>query len=302
MGHSQIEIVAPAKINLALHIVGQRQDGYHLLESLVCFTQVSDIISLRINSDTNTSLKIDGPFSNELTSSPYNLVLKAAEKYFQSTGHSNQVEIILTKNLPIASGIGGGSADAAATLLALAVMNDDHDVANLEYISNQLGADVPMCLHSSTQLVRGIGNECAHIKSFPTLDILLVNPMFEVSTPEIFKKLITKESPPLTPLPTNLDQSDALLNWLKQQRNDLQEPAIAYEPIIQKVLSQIERSGAEISRMSGSGATCFGVFKNAKDCEAAKMQILKDNPNWWVVATKTQEFGKSRTTQKEIEA
>lgn len=291
---------APAKINLALHVVGQSNTppntGYHLLESVVCFGDIGDAISFlpitNIESGQDFSLKICGPFSKELNSSLLNnednLILKAADftaSYFSNKHNTPKIggEITLIKNLPISSGIGGGSADAAATIRAIAKFLNFE--LSKEFIKStaSLGADVPMCLYSSPLIARGIGDEIKTLNTLPAFHLLLVNPNVAVSTPAIFMRLSSKNNMPLLELP----QGPNWMDWLSSQRNDLQIPAIQCEPIIGDVLGAIHNCGAQLVRMSGSGATCFGIFKNAQECETARLKIATDQPNWWCVATKT---------------
>lgn len=274
---------APAKINLALHIVGQKQDGYHLLESLVCFANFGDTISYMPKKEQrNFTLKIDGPFADTLTVDD-NLVLKAAHLFADQNKGALGGEITLTKNLPIASGLGGGSADAAATLNAMAQFAGNINTEQLLEIAVELGADVPMCLHTQPLIARGIGEKISFIETFPELHMLLVNPNIAVSTPKIFKYLTNKKNTPLATLPKNNEWFD----WINTQRNDLEPPAVKAEPVIGDVLLAIEKSGAQISRMSGSGATCFGIYSSHEACQQAQNQISKRYPKWWCVASKT---------------
>ena len=268
--------------------MGQRKDGYHQIESLVCFTEISDEISIQRNAQQiDFSLNIKGPFSAELNSSilddKNNLVLKAVnfthERFKTNIGGA----LTLTKNLPIASGIGGGSADAAATIRAIAKLTGKVLTQDIIEASKRLGADVPMCLYSKPLIARGIGERIELLAHFPTFHLLLVNPNVAVSTPQIFKQLASKNNSPLTPLP----QGENWLDWLKAQRNDLQKPAMKAEPIIGDVINIISENGARLARMSGSGATCFGIFENAEACEMARFKIAGAYPNWWCVATKT---------------
>ncbi len=283
-----LERIAHAKINLALHVVGQRSDGYHLLDSLVAFTQLGDVICVNEATDASSlvSLTIDGPFSKGLDASSSNLVSRAAlalgpqvtEKY----GKPKSVEIKLTKNLPISSGIGGGSADAAATLLTLQKFWKS-DI-NLENIALELGADVPMCLYSKPLRAQGVGDEISLLKSKAPFHIVLVNSGIEVSTPEIFKKLTEKNNLVIGHSPINKVPS---FHELKEMRNDLQKHAVEIEPTIQDVLSVISETNPELTRMSGSGATCFAIYKNQQLAEEAANKINLNHPKWWCVATTT---------------
>ncbi|MFK7902119.1 MAG: 4-(cytidine 5'-diphospho)-2-C-methyl-D-erythritol kinase, partial [Nitratireductor sp.] len=266
---------------------GQRNDGFHLLESLVCFCECGDKISIkRALATTDITLKIDGPFGAGLTSAPDNLVMKAAKLFLSKAGVNSGLDISLEKNLPIASGIGGGSADAAATLVALAKMFDANGDINLQELAKNLGSDVAMCLVSRPLIAKGVGDEITVVEDFKPLNILLINPNIPVSTPHIFKHLTNKNNTALAPL-NETKQNTKWTEWLKAQRNDLQLPAIAAEPNISLVLEAIESTKPELSRMSGSGATCFGIYKDAIECENAYKAILEKHPDWWCVATKS---------------
>lgn len=283
-----LERRAHAKVNLALHVTGQRSDGYHLLDSLVVFTQFGDGISIKNAHDAPNlvNVVVEGPFSKELDCGTNNIVSQAAfalgKQVQKAQGNPIPVEIILTKNLPIASGIGGGSADAAATLLALQEFWGS-DV-ELESLALELGADVPMCLQSKALRAQGIGDKISLLESKTSINIVMVNPCVEVSTPNIFKNLIKNNNSPifteqLTILPDGLA--------LNAMRNDLQAPAIAIEPSIQEVLNALQKTNPQLARMSGSGATCFGLYANHQQALQAADKIQMQKPNWWCVATAT---------------
>jgi 4-diphosphocytidyl-2-C-methyl-D-erythritol kinase len=279
-----LERTAHAKVNLALHVTGQRDDGYHLLDSLVVFTEYGDQITISENEKALSLvwLEIDGPFAKGLDAGANNLVNRAAlalaYKIMETSPKPVPVKITLTKNLPVASGIGGGSADAAATLLALKEfwVTD----TGLDDIALKLGADVPMCLASKPLRARGIGDEISSLKMNTALDMLLVNPNVEVSTPAIFQKLETRHNPPIL-------NTDISVDALSLTRNDLQVPAIAMEPEIQTVLQALEQTDSLFARMSGSGATCFALYETATQARLAEAQIKKQHPEWWCVATST---------------
>jgi 4-diphosphocytidyl-2-C-methyl-D-erythritol kinase len=284
-------VLAPAKINLALHVTGQRADGYHLLDSLVVFTEFGD--KLAFEAAKTDELIIDGPFAHVLTSEypASNLVSKARtmlRQYGVSLGYlCPPVQICLTKNLPVASGIGGGSSDAAAALLGLGrFWKIDISLAALSDIGLKLGADVPMCLIGKPLFARGVGDEIVPVSPFPALHLVLVNPGVAVSTPEVFQRLESKTNSPLAAYPRPASVED-FCNWLSKQRNDLQAPAVAIQPVIAESLDALKHSGAILARMSGSGATCFGIFADAQSGEKAANAVGNANPDWFVVATKT---------------
>jgi len=269
---------AHAKINLTLHVTGQRTDGYHLLDSLVMFTQLGDEVSVR--PAENLSLSIDGPFATGLTTGDDNLVLKAARTF----GVDRGAAITLTKTLPVASGIGGGSADAAATLLALAELWDV-PLPDAETILS-LGADVPVCMANDLTRMRGIGEDLERLGQAPMMDVLLVNPGVGVSTATVFNALPSKTNPAMAgPMPDPFD-ADNWTEWLCAQRNDLQVPAVNSVPAIGDVLAALARQdGCLLTRMSGSGATCFAVFEDLAACEAAAATLRAHHPDWWIAET-----------------
>ena len=285
---SHVERIAHAKINLALHVTGQREDGYHLLDSFVVFTEFGDVVSVSEASNPSSlvNLKIDGPFCDGLDNGANNLVSRAALSLgYEITKHSGKptsVDIKLTKNLPIASGIGGGSADAAATLLALnAFWNSEVD---LMPIAKTLGADVPMCLHSIPLRAQGVGDEITLFETQKPFHMVLVNPNVEVSTPSIFKRLTNKENASM--FAENITAMPSL-SQIKNLRNDLQIPAFEIELAIQDVLNAISKTNAQLTRMSGSGATCFGLYEDLQKAKIAAKYIQAQNPNWWCIATTT---------------
>lgn len=305
VGPHAVAYHAPAKINLALHVIGQRPDGYHLLESVVCFCEYGDKINFKpIANKSEFSLSVCGPYAGELKNNLFhdkdNIVLRAVN--FVATyilEHSNVPtiggEITLTKNLPISSGMGGGSADAAATIRAIAKFLDFE--LSHEFIASTvtLGADVPMCLHSAPLVARGIGEKIETLDALPSFHLLLVNPNIEVSTPDVFSKIETKNNTTLLPSPVKECDYDGWIEWLSKQRNDLEAPAIKCEPAISDVLYAIQNEGAKLSRMSGSGATCIGIFDTSQACETARLDIAKKHPDWWCVATNT---ASSKSTQE----
>lgn len=280
-----IKAIAKAKINLTLHvgrIIEDPEDaffGYHPLDSLVGFADVFD--GLTVRPADKTSLTIDGPFGAGLDTVDNNLILKAY-KAVAEKAPLLPLHITLTKNLPVASGIGGGSADAAAMLRLLQGFADLPDDVWHE-IALGLGADVPVCLLSKTTHMSGIGEDLRPCPSLGYVPCVLVNPGRAVSTGAIFK---TFDAGEVRETPRPQLASGSLMARAKDGRNDLEPPAIATEPVIQTVLDILEsQSGCDLARMSGSGATCFGLFHSQKSADVAAEVILKNNPDWWVVAT-----------------
>ncbi|CVI56242.1 4-(cytidine 5'-diphospho)-2-C-methyl-D-erythritol kinase [Agrobacterium leguminum] len=278
---------APAKINLALHVTGQRADGYHLLETLVTFTEAGDTIHIR-DADAD-SFSISGPFGNLLRAGDGgdNLVTRARDLLRDALASTGQpvppVAIHLEKNLPVASGIGGGSADAAATLRGL-LRHWRAGIApdTLASTALTLGADVPMCLESRSLIARGIGEDIEPLTDLPELAMVLANPLKAVSTPEIFRRLQNKTNPPLP--------ASATIGWmdfLAQSRNDLQPPAQALLPEIGEIIGLLSQEGAALVRMSGSGATCFGIFHSLEAARKAETSLRKKRPGWYFQATRT---------------
>jgi len=278
-------MLARAKINLYLHVTGRRADGFHLLDSLVVFAETGDEIGVAPADDL--SLTITGPFAGTLAADDDNLVLRAARGLRALAGVEQGAAITLTKNLPVASGIGGGSADAAATLDALmALWQITPDRAALERLALGLGADVPVCLAGRPSFMSGIGEEIALVGALPVATLLLVNPGIATPTPAVFKarKGDFSGSGRWTEPPSD---ARALAAVLQSRGNDLTDAAITVTPEIRDVLAAI--AGTEnclLARLSGSGATCFGIYAGASEAEAARDAILAANPAWWAVAAR----------------
>jgi len=278
-------MLARAKINLALHVTGQRDDGYHLLDTLVSFTKFGDTISFTPN--RKISLSITGPEAGNLSDEENNLVIQAAHLLREYTSDDELgVKIELTKNIPVASGLGGGSANAAVTLSGLMdFWQIDVGQHSLNQMALELGADVPMCLAGVSAKVQGIGEEITPVP-VPEFPIVLVNPGIGVSTPRIFKALSEKNNPPLSSL-TGVESRSDWIEYLKAQRNDLEAPALKSAPVIADCLKALRDNNCQIARMSGSGATCFGLFESDEMASLAANKISAKKPNWWVVATST---------------
>lgn len=266
---------APAKVNLTLHVTGQRADGYHLLDSLVVFVDRGDRVSL---SPHGNGFTVSGPFGSFVPTGADNLVNRAKALIAPDTN----IGIHLEKNLPPASGIGGGSSDAAATLHLLA-KGLDLPLPSADRLLS-LGADLPVCVAARTCRMSGVGEAVIPVQTLPDLHLVLVNPGVKVSTPAVFSALRQKNNPPMSGLPTEPDLS-AFCGWLGDQRNDLEAPAIALEPSIAATLDVLSATGPLCARMSGSGATCFGVYADAGQARQAAGHIAATAPSWWVTAT-----------------
>lgn len=282
---------APAKVNLALHVTGRREDGYHLLETFAVFTALGDRISAE--PDDHDSFSIDGPEAGPLRgeASGSNLVVCARDALREAAradGHAAEpMRLHLDKHLPVASGIGGGSADAAAALKLLArLWGYQPAPEKLAAIGLQLGADVPMCLASRPLIASGIGEALAPVELGFVLDLVIVNPRIGVSTPVVFSALESRTNPPL-PAHRGLSDRSSFISWLTQTRNDLEPPACAKVPGIAECLQSLQDAGALFARMSGSGASCFGIYESAAAAETAALAIRKAQPGWFVEATHT---------------
>lgn len=266
---------APAKVNLSLHVTGRRDDGYHLLDSLVVFTEIGDRVQA-VARDGGVTLHVTGPEAAGLSAAGDNLVVRAAH-LMQADG----LALTLDKHLPVASGIGGGSSDAAATLRLIACMTG----APLPADTLALGADVPVCLPAQPCRMRGIGELVTDVPPLPSMAMVLVNPRIAVSTPAVFAALGARDNPAM---PSDLPAwagFRAFIDWLAAQRNDLQAPACTLVPAIGHVLTALDGSGSALSRMSGSGATCFGLFQTMAHAHQAAAALAQAHPGWWVRAT-----------------
>lgn len=269
-----IEEAAPAKLNLALHVRGKRKDGFHELETLFAFVEYGDVV--RVAPAEADSFAVTGPFADALAGEGDNLVTRAAAAFREAFGGGYHA-IELEKNLPVASGVGGGSADAAATLRALARLNKIplYD-PKLFACAAALGSDVPACLFGQTAIGRGRGELLQPIDGAPGVPVLLVNPLVRVSTAAVFKAW---DGIDLGGLPEG--RLGAIVH---DGRNDLEPAARAIAPEIDEVLDVMGgQPGALLARMSGSGATCFALFERAEDCAAAARAMW---PDWWCVETR----------------
>jgi 4-diphosphocytidyl-2-C-methyl-D-erythritol kinase len=272
---------APAKINLYLHVVGRLADGYHLLDSLIVFAGIGD--TLTFAPAEGPSLAVDGPFAAGVPAGEENLVLKAARALAEAAHVHAGVAIRLTKRLPPASGLGGGSADAAATLRALKRLWDLRlDDATLAKIALALGADVPVCVQGRAAFVGGIGEAIAPAPPLPPCWVVLANPGVELKTPTVFQA----RSGPFSS-PARFDEppqsAAALAALLAERRNDLERPAMQLQPTVADALAALRACpGALIARMAGSGATCFALFDDPGRATEATFALARARPTWWV--------------------
>ena len=278
-------VFAPAKINLFLHVGDRRADGYHELESLVAFADVGDDLVFE-NAD-ELSLAVDGPFAAPELLDPGNLILRAASGAAALAGHDLPRRITLTKNLPIASGIGGGSTDAAATLRAylLEWRQDEFKLSDFVELAKTLGADVPVCFFGHSAWMYGVGDGIERV-DLPELHAVLVNPGVSVPTRDVFAKLDVRSGVDKLVWPESFGSAELVFEFLATVGNDLEAPALKTAPAIGDVLSALRAAnGIRLARMSGSGATCFGLFADAAAAQAAAAQIGRDHPRWWVQPT-----------------
>lgn len=267
---------AYAKINLALHVRARRDDGYHEIESLFAFCEDGDVVTATLRDDGALTLAINGPFAGDLAADADNLVLRAARVLRDASGSPLGADLALTKNLPVASGIGGGSADAAATLrLLMTLWGVDPAAVDLPGIARSLGADVPACLASETLFGSGVGEQLQPIAlALAGTPILLVNPLIPCPTGQVFAGWDGVDRGPLDP------------NAWQRGRNDLAASAIALVPEIDEVLAVLKAQLPRVARMSGSGATCFALFGNEAQRDAAADRLIADHPDWWIMTSR----------------
>ena len=263
---------APAKINLTLHVTGQRDDGYHVLDSLVAFADVGDVIEAELGQPM--ALKLRGPMAEGLTVADDNLVLRAARLM------GVEAALTLEKRLPVSSGIGGGSADAAATLRLLARLAG-RPLPNERQILS-LGADVPACLFNRAVRMQGVGEFLTPVAPLPPAWLVLVNPRVAVSTPHVFRALTRRDYPPMPPKVPRFRDVTGLAEFLLAMRNDMEAAAINLAPVIRTVRDALAgQPSCFMARMSGSGATCFGLFPDGATALSAAQSIKANQPGWW---------------------
>jgi 4-diphosphocytidyl-2-C-methyl-D-erythritol kinase len=269
------EAFAAAKVNLCLHVTGRRPDGYHELDGLVVFAGVGDRLVAERAPDL--TLEVEGPEAEAVPAGLDNLVWKAA------TAIGVPARLVLTKVLPVASGIGGGSADAAAALRALAALGGRPLPGSPALMA--LGADVPVCLAGRPARMRGAGERLDPLPRLPPLWLVLANPRVAVATGTVFAGLARRDHPPVTDLPAGWPDVAAVAAYLRAQRNDLAPAAEALAPVIGRVRAALAaQPGCLMARMSGSGATCFGLFAAEGPAGAAAAALRRAEPGWWVAA------------------
>ena len=278
---------APAKVNLYLRVLGRRPDGYHRLDSLVVFAGAGDVLSAE--PDQGLSLTLAGPFGDRLSAGPDNLVLRAARALAAAAGVAPRARLLLEKRLPVAAGIGGGSADAAAALRLLSrLWRVALPAARLAEIAAGLGADVPVCLAGQPARLGGIGERLDTAPALPAFGLALVNPGVALSTAAVFRRWQGVSSEPAD-LPDGWADADSLAAVMGGLGNSLEAPAMALCPVIAEVLKTLRATpGCLLARMSGSGATCYGLF-GAQAAAAA----VPARPGWWSWAGTTHLAGQA---------
>jgi 4-diphosphocytidyl-2-C-methyl-D-erythritol kinase len=278
---------APAKVNLALHVTGRRDNGYHDLHGLTVFTELSD--ELRAQPAPADRLEVQGPFAAGLGGPGSNLVWRAVGAFRSRWPGSvaGGVAFTLDKMLPVASGIGGGSADAAAALRAMSrLATSPVEPAELMSLAAGLGADVPMCLLSQPCEISGTGEILRPLKKIPPCHLVLVNPLLPVATADVFRRLEQRNNPRMPPLPDGLDHLSVFSLWLADTRNDLEAPALAIAPVIGVLKTAVAGTqGCVLSRMSGSGATVFGLYGSGSQAMQAAKDLRRAFPEFWIAAT-----------------
>lgn len=282
--------LARAKINLFLHVGARRTDGYHPLASWMVFTALGD--QLRVAPGDGLALTLEGPFADGVPDGPDNLVMKAARLMKGGADELGQTPggaaITLTKMLPQAAGLGGGSADAAATLHLLnEFWSLGVDGGDLIAVGADLGSDVPACVYNQSVLATGRGERLAPGPLLPALPVLLVNPGVAVATPDVFSRLVQRRGTAMPFLPDEIRDAAHLAAALAATGNDLEEPACTLAPVIREVLTVLRgQPGAVLARMSGSGATCFAIFDDDLAAQTAAIALKRARPNWWIAATR----------------
>ncbi|MBN8530549.1 MAG: 4-(cytidine 5'-diphospho)-2-C-methyl-D-erythritol kinase [Alphaproteobacteria bacterium] len=281
--------VALAKINLCLHVTGRRPDGYHLLETMVIFADVGERLEAEAAPDEQDHLLINGSFANAIGSSRSNAALGALRLLREMTGAEERLAVRLVKEIPVSGGLGGGTADAAAMLRLLKRRwNIEWPVKEWSKLAAMLGADVPMCSLSRPLWALGIGETLEILKPMPSLWLVLANPGVAVATPDVFAAY---QSPLREPMnrPSGFTDTRELCHFLAKTANDLQNAAITLAPSIGETLRALEDAkGCLLARMSGSGATCFGIFESEEAAARAALELETHHPLWWVKTVRSE--------------
>ncbi|MBM3617963.1 MAG: 4-(cytidine 5'-diphospho)-2-C-methyl-D-erythritol kinase [Alphaproteobacteria bacterium] len=282
---------APAKLNLALQVLGRQDDGYHSLDSLVVFLEYGDVLHGEREEGDVTHLITEGAYANALGEHTDNLVQRAAQLLRVKSGTHAGARLTLQKNIPIGAGLGGGSADAAAALRLLNRLWDlEYSIEELAHIGAELGADVPACVMSVPARMQGVGEQLLPVAGFPATDCVVVYPASPLWTADVFRALQERDySGEMPPLPALEGDISLWKLWLNETRNDLLRPAEHLNPAVKQALHALSRTtGNVFVRMSGSGSACFALYANPQDAEAAKLALRAQYSDYWVVQTRIQ--------------
>jgi 4-diphosphocytidyl-2-C-methyl-D-erythritol kinase len=274
-----IEVLAPAKVNLFLHVTGRRSDNYHTLQSHIMFTNIGDLLTIESYDDYN--LEIQGRFSKDLDSTD-NLVTLAAHRFCKLINEKPNLKVTLEKIIPLGAGLGGGSSDAAAIIKGL-IEFFNVDIASIELnrLLEGLGADIPACFYGQSCFVEGIGEKILPAAT-PSLHAVLIYPNLHCDTESVFKNFNQNFSDKIQ-IEKNFSDTESLISFLKSQKNDLTESAISVFSDIKKCLTILEEEkNIQFARMTGSGSSCFGVVENLENAEIIARKIHNKNPDWWV--------------------
>jgi len=276
--------LAPIKLNLYLHITARRESGYHEVDTLIAFTDYGDAV--RVEPADTLEMAVDGPFAGDLPEVPTdNLVLRALERMRKEFGVTAGARITLVKNIPVAAGVGGGSSDAATAMLAAAKLwgLPQSAVPTMMKIGAKVGADIPACMYRKPCYATGFGQVLEDAPPVAEMGVLLVNPGIKVSTPAVFERRRGGFSPFMADPKASIRRGGSLVSFLRQRENDLTDAAISLCPPIQDILWAFDDiKTCRLARMSGSGATCFGLFDTFEAAEEARGNFA--NPNWWARA------------------
>ncbi|HAK61901.1 MAG: 4-(cytidine 5'-diphospho)-2-C-methyl-D-erythritol kinase [Pseudomonadota bacterium] len=277
---------APAKLNLYLHVLGRDAGGYHQIESLAAFTRFGDRIEVEEGDDL--TLQVEGAFAADCGAIADNLAFRAARLLARHASRPARAALRLHKNVPVAAGLGGGSSDAAAVIRSLMKhWRMELDESVLSALALELGADVPVCLRGRPAIMRGVGEQLTDAPEIPSCYALLVNPGVALSTKAVFENLRGRFSEASSPLPERFSDVREMAQYLGKRKNDLQAPAMELAPEIQTVLDALDRApGCLLARMSGSGATCFGLFARASELAQAANAMARAHPGYWMTQTR----------------
>ncbi len=282
---SKIILPAPAKINLYLHITGMRDDGFHLLDSLIAFTKFGDEITVEPSDEI--TITSHGPYASGMPIGEENLMMRIARKLQKFASTDTGAAIHVEKNIPVSAGVGGGSADAIAVMRGLIELwglkiSDDQ----IYQLTLELGTDLPVCYFGKSAFVNGIGENIHPASPLPDCGILLINPNVTLSTPVVFENRKGGYSPEDSFIDKKINSPEKLAQLLDERCNDLTPAAKQLVPIIGEVLNILKRSPECLAyKMSGSGATCWGLFKNLADAERAALALNQERPDWWIMPT-----------------